>query len=292
MSPEQARGLREVGPETDIWGFCATLYESLTGTVPFHGENYNAVLWAIQNVEPVHVTVLSPCDAALGAIVMRGLMRESSARWRSAAELSCELSRWLLAHEFDTDICGSSVRSRAAETAPIDLVPTPPSPLPSRSAITVKSNRPPRDVPSPWERFSVRGGIAALVALSVLGTATFAVKLVAETIDEARGASPARSVPAVAPDDEKKPAVAVPRQSDVVETTDRATLPIPAPPAAMTPRPQSPTQLPASAAETEPTAPTTERAPSEAATRPTTSVVERVPPSRKKNNALGYDFGL
>jgi serine/threonine-protein kinase len=39
MSPEQLRSPREVDAQTDIWAIDASLYELLTGSVPFDGES-------------------------------------------------------------------------------------------------------------------------------------------------------------------------------------------------------------------------------------------------------------
>jgi serine/threonine protein kinase/Tol biopolymer transport system component len=51
MSPEQALG-NEVDKRADIWAFGATLYEMLTGAVPFHGTTVSDCLAAIVQKEP------------------------------------------------------------------------------------------------------------------------------------------------------------------------------------------------------------------------------------------------
>ena len=44
ISPEQIRGLPDIGPPADIYGLGATLYHMLTGKVPFEGKNPNEVM--------------------------------------------------------------------------------------------------------------------------------------------------------------------------------------------------------------------------------------------------------
>ncbi len=111
MSPEQARGERELGPSTDIWSFCVVLYELLVGEVPFDGENYNAVLRAIIETEPRPITDMAAGDAALWQIVARGLAKERGERWPSMRALGAELAAWLMSHGVKEDVTRASLPS-------------------------------------------------------------------------------------------------------------------------------------------------------------------------------------
>src|SRR5215475_12444314 len=52
MSPEQARGEREIGPPTDIFSLGCVLYECLAGAPPFSGEHAVAILIKVMLNEP------------------------------------------------------------------------------------------------------------------------------------------------------------------------------------------------------------------------------------------------
>ena len=55
MSPEQARGVREIGPPTDIFSLGCVLYECLVGAPAFYGEHVAAILVKILFDEPMPI---------------------------------------------------------------------------------------------------------------------------------------------------------------------------------------------------------------------------------------------
>ena len=135
MSPEQARGCRDVDARSDVWSVCATLYELVTGRVPFPGDNYNAVIFAVIQCEPRPLS-LAPADQALATILERGLRKPREERFQSARELARALSEFLLARGLETDVCGHSLRARIS-SADINLTSEPVLPL-----ITLAGPRP------------------------------------------------------------------------------------------------------------------------------------------------------
>jgi serine/threonine protein kinase len=88
MSPEQAIG-DSIDGRSDLFSLGTICYESMTGTQPFFGDNYAAVL---QNI--INGSVQAPSRIRKGispeaeALVMKALHREPGKRFRSALEMA------------------------------------------------------------------------------------------------------------------------------------------------------------------------------------------------------------
>ena len=59
MSPEQAQGLDTLDARADVWALAAISYESLTGKVPFTGNNGPSILLAILTQEPTPPSIVA-----------------------------------------------------------------------------------------------------------------------------------------------------------------------------------------------------------------------------------------
>jgi len=136
MSPEQARGELDLDPRSDVWAICVLAYECLVGKPPFHGDNYNALLWAIIHDEPVPITVFQAGDSELWRILKTGFAKDRNQRWESAKRLGETLASWLENQGVVEDICNRSLhaswlpaeRPTRPELAPFDpmAAPSPP----------------------------------------------------------------------------------------------------------------------------------------------------------------------
>lgn len=92
MSPEQARGRADLDQRCDIWAVGVILFEALTGTPPFGGENYNEVIANILIEEPMPPGMLVPTiSEPLEAVVMRALVKDPYERYASATEFAEDL---------------------------------------------------------------------------------------------------------------------------------------------------------------------------------------------------------
>jgi eukaryotic-like serine/threonine-protein kinase len=303
MSPEQVRGSQDIDGRSDLWNFCATLYETLTGVIPFQGESHAAILRAVQSVDPEPITTYCTGDDELSRIVLCGLRRDRADRYQSARELAAELCHWLLAQGVETDICDHSLRARLLDPS-----------RPGRGRDTPAAHVVPRDEPirrtgaAPYaERALASGSVkrrlkrfwlpAAAGALLVAGASSFQALRANQPFERAlapRALSPSE-VAAIDPPQAvtvaPQPVAVAPQPftrdgsatveviGSAVTAANLAALPAPPLPVYPLPSPSTRRALP-----TTPSARATSTPP---ATPPP-------PPAARRHakNALDYDFGL
>lgn len=98
MSPEQARGISKVGPEADVYGLGAVLYELVTGVSPYSGESREDTRRLVREGRLVPPRK-HPRDAIvprdLEAVCLKALAREPEHRYASALALAEDLNRFL-----------------------------------------------------------------------------------------------------------------------------------------------------------------------------------------------------
>jgi len=97
MSPEQARGeTKFVGPGADIYALGVILYECLTGTVPFRGEDSWSVVRQVIERDPDPLRSRTPgVPRDLELICLKCLAKSPRDRYPTAANLADDLDRFL-----------------------------------------------------------------------------------------------------------------------------------------------------------------------------------------------------
>lgn len=96
MAPEQTLGNVAITPSADIYSLGVVLYELLTGRPPFTGLNIVDAFEQVRHHEPVSIRRLQPKIARdLETICLKCLQKDPKSRYRTVAELSDDLQRFL-----------------------------------------------------------------------------------------------------------------------------------------------------------------------------------------------------
>jgi eukaryotic-like serine/threonine-protein kinase len=97
MSPEQAEGRQDLmEPTSDVYSLGASLYEIVTGQVPFRGKKVFDILVAVRKGEFAPPSELNPAiDPALEAICLMAMAHAPEDRYATARAMADDLERWL-----------------------------------------------------------------------------------------------------------------------------------------------------------------------------------------------------
>jgi serine/threonine protein kinase len=94
MSPEHARGAKDIDGQTDIWAIGVILYQILTGTLPYDGETYNELLAKILGDPFTPPRQIDPViSRPLEQVILKAMSKERKHRYRSATTFRDELIR-------------------------------------------------------------------------------------------------------------------------------------------------------------------------------------------------------
>lgn len=146
MSPEQARGERNLDGRVDVYATGVMMYEAIAGKRPFLAPNYNALLLAIINTQPTPLHEVRPATPrALEAIVARAMAKNRAERYPSAGHLLRDVQSLAIVKQ---------------ETGP--RLPPPPTREERMRAPVLGGNEPPRSkMPSSLEPIHHPNGPAA-----------------------------------------------------------------------------------------------------------------------------------
>lgn len=92
MSPEQARGLRDLDHRTDLYSMGVVLYEALTGRLPFNNEHVGDLIIQIVTAQIPTVHDLMPSvPRAISDVVAKAMSRDRDARFHDAGAMQLAL---------------------------------------------------------------------------------------------------------------------------------------------------------------------------------------------------------
>jgi serine/threonine-protein kinase len=92
MAPEQVAGQATDG-RTDIFALGVVLYEMLTGSTPFNGDNLSAIMYKVLNEQPAPPSTVNPrVPPFFDRIVSRALAKRPQDRYQTAGEFARDLN--------------------------------------------------------------------------------------------------------------------------------------------------------------------------------------------------------
>jgi serine/threonine-protein kinase len=139
ISPEQAKGEKDLNGRTDIYSFGVILYELITGAIPFVADTPYAIVHAHIYQPPPAPRERNPdLPAALDPVILRALAKNPAERYPTASALMVAFNAALTATPLDIPVEKSS--------EPIRPVETQAAPASTNVIAAPVAHRPPADV--------------------------------------------------------------------------------------------------------------------------------------------------
>jgi serine/threonine-protein kinase len=236
MSPEQARGEKNVDHLSDVYALGAILYELLCGKKPHPGDSHNAILHHIATQPALPLALALPeLPEALVAVVEQALAGEPARRPASAEEFATALAPWVRAEVWPAPkLDPSAPRHPEPSTtlpAPLELVAgapmsglaaAAPHPAPERASVVSVSGIPESVEGASLDRKSratARAGRVRLLPVFAGGLALVAAAFVFALSGPKRPSEPERAPPLLA--ETVREGVPVPSTAEPVGGEDR-----------------------------------------------------------------------
>jgi eukaryotic-like serine/threonine-protein kinase len=237
MSPEQLESARDVDARTDLWALGVTLYQLISGRLPFWAPNTTEIAIKVTSEPPAPITL----DPGLARVLWRCLEKSPAQRYPDVATLAFELAPFGAARA--RELAASIARlAESSGARPALGPPARPSPAPRSSAMGgagvapgmgagLPPAGPPGVVAAVQPRDLVEGQrgrrTSAVVLVAVAGVAALGGGVVVATRRDDSSAKPAAgSAPSsakVEPSSEAGLAPSVSGRPDVASTTGPAT---------------------------------------------------------------------
>lgn len=187
VSPEQAQG-RTLTPATDLYSLGVTLYEAVTGRLPFDGDTPVAIALKHVNEEPVPPRRIRPSvPPALEAVILKAMRKNPADRYESAAEMRDDLLRVARGEQ-------PAAERSAPAIAETSVMPSVAAGEPALPGGRPQIHPVPQRRTSPWVWVAIAAlvvvlGVAGAWALGAFGGGTVAVPSVVGMTEEEASAT-------------------------------------------------------------------------------------------------------
>ncbi len=155
MPPEQVRG-ESADARSDIYSFGISLYELLTGKLPFHSDSQYSLMTAHLNVVPTPpITLRDDLPASLNEIIMMAMAKDPAERFQSADAFRAALKTVPVSPLPVADTTLTPTPKPAATPKPSSATTLVETPLPPRISTVAAPSRTPASVPSDASRAGI-----------------------------------------------------------------------------------------------------------------------------------------
>jgi len=113
MAPEQLSGMAST-ERSDVWAACISLYETMTGRLPFDGPDLATTAQQVHEAPLPFPTDVSGLDGKLWAILTRGIRKDPADRMPNICELRAALAGWLANKTVPPEAAPPRPRGRAS----------------------------------------------------------------------------------------------------------------------------------------------------------------------------------
>jgi len=232
MSPEQARGLRDLDHRTDLWSLGVIAYKCVTGVLPFDGESVGDLLVKICTAPLPRAAAIAPgLPPAFDIWFARALERDVPRRFATATELAVALAAAAGLPSSRGPTSTPMGDGTPVSVAARSLAPTLPGAAVTSAPITASTTA----------RKPSRSTLAAFAAAAVVG-GTLGVTAVVKLAATGKPPPPALAAPNVQP----SPSTPTPTPTPTPTSTPQLPAPAPTPARTSAPAPHSPPPKPSS----------------------------------------------
>ncbi len=169
LSPEQARGEKNVDNRSDIYAAGCLLYELLVGQPPFQGDSPVSVAYQHVREMPVPPSYLDPeLTPAMDTITLKALAKNPADRYQNAREMRDDITRLLGGQQPTAQLMASPVQEPVTPVQPLRPVTSPISARTAASPQRAVEVAEPQDEEQPPPRRRIGAGVVITVLALVL----------------------------------------------------------------------------------------------------------------------------